>query len=201
MDDYAVIIGISRYPGLTRPGGMSFDLLGPDRDADAIRDWLISPTGGQVNPANLRLIKTAGFPAPAEPWEAQPAQGEIRKAFLWLHSRGFDANGTRNGFVGRRLYVYCSGHGFQKETKRPALLTAEAIPENLFNLYAHGWVEWFRGAGYFQEYVVWADCCNSMISKAQVVSRTWVKGMGWLFNRRHACGRMPRLTAPYLLNH
>lgn len=168
MDDYAVVIGISRYPGLNQSGGMSFDLLGPDRDADAIHDWLVSPSGGNLKPDNVMVVKTSLFPVPAAPYLAQPGAGKIREAFQWAESQAFDTNGARKGLAGRRLYVYTSGHGFLKETKRPALLTAEANLTNFFNTYVHGWIEQFRGLGYFQEYVVWADCCMNPFSTVQV---------------------------------
>jgi len=157
MDDYAIVVGISHYPGLSQPG-MSFDLLGPDRDADAIYEWLLAPGLGGLKKENVWLIKT-GVPLATEPVDAAPTPKNISNAFTQLFRRGKDQFGNFKLPLGRRLYIYGAGHGFRAATNKPALLTADAMPELLWNSYAHAWVEFFRGAGFFQEYAVWIDCC------------------------------------------
>ncbi len=40
-DDWAIVVGIRFYPELD-------NLDGPENDAKAFRNWLVSPTGGAV---------------------------------------------------------------------------------------------------------------------------------------------------------
>ena len=167
MEDYAIVVGISKYPGLNQPGAPPFDLKGPDGDAQAIRDWLVDANGGGLKPENVWLIRTAGFPETAVPWDAQPQQSAIRHAFLQLRGKGYDKDKMLSVPVGRRLYLYLSGHGFSQGTNQPALLTAEAMLDYLAHLYANAWIEWFRAAGFFEEYVVWVDCCMNGFSQVQ----------------------------------
>ena len=55
MTDYAVVVGIARYPLLAH-NGFAQDLEGPDNDAHAVREWLVDPDGGRLDPANVRMV-------------------------------------------------------------------------------------------------------------------------------------------------
>ncbi|EMY34399.1 hypothetical protein D477_009880 [Arthrobacter crystallopoietes BAB-32] len=149
MADYAVVVGISRYPKFAATGSTA-DLEGPDTDALDIRDWLLSPDGGALEPDNVRVIRSGDFaPSPEDP---QPEEARIRKALGWLEEE-------TAGAMGGRLYLYFSGHGFAPVLEEGALFTAEATLSIPTYVYAYDWLRSFRKALRFREYVLWMDCC------------------------------------------
>lgn len=159
--DYAIVVGISHYPALG-PGGTALDLAGPGNDATAVAAWLASPAGGGLPDDNIRLIRSremtsAGFP--------QPALGDLNDALTWLLGLAQANLAAGEGEqVGRRLYVYMSGHGFSPAPQQGCLFTAEATQLMGHNVHASGWLAWLRDAGYFHELVLWLDCCMDRIS-------------------------------------
>lgn len=83
---YAIITGVSKYPGIT-------PLKYADKDALLFRDFLQTPSGGNTRPENiLSLINDS----------AKAADFNV-KAYSWLQSRKLKK--------GDRLYLYFSGHG------------------------------------------------------------------------------------------
>jgi hypothetical protein len=91
---YAVIIGVSRYRD-PQISGLNF----AERDAEAIRDFLVDPNGGGVPLANLRYLvnENATF-------------ANIRSAlFDFLAKPGPDD----------LAFVYFAGHGTNDQNKRP----------------------------------------------------------------------------------
>lgn len=83
---YAIITGVSKYPGIT-------PLKYADKDAILFRDFLRSPAGGNVKPENiLSLINDS----------AKAADFNV-KAYSWLLRKQLKK--------GDRLYIYFSGHG------------------------------------------------------------------------------------------
>jgi hypothetical protein len=150
MADYAVVVGITRYPRLSTDNEAK-DLLGPNNDAEAVRDWLVDPDGGRLHPDNVKLICSAGFDQ-TDTDRPQPASSEIVDALTWV------AEQTEND-PGDRLYMYFSGHGFSPRLEEGALFTAEATPMRPEHVYAHGWLRWFRTAQQFRETVLWMDSC------------------------------------------
>jgi hypothetical protein len=148
--DYAVVVGISRYPKFAAPGG-SADLQGPDTDAVDIRDWLVAPDGGALSPENIRMIRSADFDPP-RPEEPQPEESKIRRALTWIEEETAQT-------MGGRLYLYFSGHGFAPVLEEGALFTAEATLTVPSYVYAYDWMRNFRKALRFREYVLWMDCC------------------------------------------
>jgi hypothetical protein len=158
--DYAIVVGISRYPGLTDPEGNAANLGGPDNDAAEVKKWLLDPAGGDVPDDQLTLIQSSAFTASTDPLEAEPAQARIRKALNKLETKARDNPAhTPRLPIGRRLYLYFSGHGFAPKPDEGALFTADASPENPLHVYVHAWLSWFRQAGYFEEFVLWMDSC------------------------------------------
>jgi Caspase domain len=145
--DFAIIVGISHYPGLR-------NLQAPDRDAQMIYDWLISEDGGAVPAANIQLVTSSQFPPTDRAINAQPTADQIARCF-----RTYVDEAPAGGKVGRRLYIYMSGHGVSPDTSRGGLVTAEANDRWLQYIYASAWVKWLEDAGYFEELVLWMDCC------------------------------------------
>lgn len=85
-DVYAIITGVSNYPGIS-------PLKFADKDALLFRDFLKTPNGGNTKPENiLELINE----------NAKAADFNV-KAYSWLQ--------RKNLKKGDRLYIYFSGHG------------------------------------------------------------------------------------------
>ena len=148
--DWAIVVGVRRYPGIS-------DLDGSENDAKDFRDWLVSPAGGDVPAANVTLILSSNFPGPTDPTTA-----EVEKAFEALddlaEKNKEEGNGRR---VGRRLYLYFSGHGYAPSKDDAALLMANATPRRVGNHIAgRAWAEWFHDSGYFEEIALFMDCCR-----------------------------------------
>ena len=85
-DVYAIITGVSNYPGIN-------PLKYADKDALLFRDFLKTPNGGNTKPENiLSLINDS----------AKAADFNV-KAYSWLQKKNLKK--------GDRLYLYFSGHG------------------------------------------------------------------------------------------
>src|SRR5881296_2688278 len=108
-DDYAVVVGIARYPEWG-------DLSGPENDGAEFARWLKSSDGGDVPAGHVKTLLSAGNPG-------HPSAQEIDDAFDELIQSG-DAQG---GQAGRRLYVFLAGHGISpQQLEFNALLAANA---------------------------------------------------------------------------
>jgi hypothetical protein len=145
-------MGINQYPGLT-------SLAGPENDADAFYDWLVDPEGGNVPADNVALIKSSNYPQVATASAAQPTTQAFEVAVDLLHERGETAGGE----VGRRLYLYFAGHGFAHNNRSAALLMANATPTaSGHHVPGDLYAEWFAVAAFFQEVVLFMDCCRGV---------------------------------------
>ena len=85
-DVYAIITGVSNYPGI-KP------LKYADKDALLFRDFLRSPTGGNTKPENILTLIN----------DSAKAADFNMKAYGWLQKKKLKK--------GDRLYIYFSGHG------------------------------------------------------------------------------------------
>lgn len=161
--DFAVVVGVERYPSFGRTTTDPLDLQGPDNDARAVADWLTDPTGGAVPAENIRCVTSASYPDPFPNSAAVgPKPRDIAGAFRWLEGIAQRNNSRIDGpglTVGNRLYVYMSGHGYAKRRQEAAVFTANATRSRPLHVEASRWAEWFYQAEYFREYVVWMDCC------------------------------------------
>jgi caspase domain-containing protein len=149
-NDWAIVVGVRRYPGIS-------DLDGSEHDAEDFRNWLVDPAGGAVPPTQVKLILSSQFTDPST-----PTNTEVERAFEWLDD---EAEKNRNNGderkVGRRLYLYFSGHGYAPSRDDAALLMANATPRRSGNHIAGRlWAEWFYEAGYFEEIALFMDCCR-----------------------------------------
>ncbi|MET0623740.1 MAG: caspase family protein [Pyrinomonadaceae bacterium] len=152
-EDWAILVGVRRYPGFN-------DLDGPENDAQDFRKWLVDSSGGDVPPEQCRLILSSDFPTPQN--STMPTNVEVEKAFEWLDDIAEENRVKGVGRkVGRRLYLYFSGHGYAPAKDDAALLMANAAPRRLGNHIAGRlWAEWFYEAGYFEEIALFMDCCR-----------------------------------------
>jgi Caspase domain len=168
VTDFAVVVGVARYPQLSAEG-VTADLEGPDNDAQAVRDWLVDPEGGQLDQDNVKLIRSSEFD-PLDPEDPQPAKHRIERELNWVEQQTQQTPGGR-------LYLYFSGHGFSPVLEEGALFTAEATQVGPAYVYAHAWLRWFRRAQRFRESVLWMDCCmnyQQSIPVAEVLMRAQI---------------------------
>jgi Caspase domain len=161
-DDYAIVVGIKTYPAFT-------PLESPEVDAKDFRDWLISPDGGQVPNANVDLIISSDYPVPQQVDDAKPTLDAIDGVFKKYVRLAFTRANHR---VGRRLYIFFTGHGITPglapapDLDDAALLMANADLMNLgLHVPGHPYADWFRNAGAFEEIVLFMDCCRDAMDK------------------------------------
>jgi uncharacterized caspase-like protein len=154
---YAVLVGINRYPGIR-------DLTYARTDAEAFRDWLVSPEGGDLPEQNVALV--AATPQEEQGFDdtafARPKRGEVNAA-LARFNRAVREHIAQNSadWDKTRLYLYASGHGIAPQTSQGALLMADAsrdVPGESIELALYS--QWYEGCGHFRELVVLADCCR-----------------------------------------
>jgi len=155
-DDWAIVVGVGRYPDLG-------NLDGPENDALAVYQWLVSARGGAVPEEHIALILSSRFPAAAQPNRAEPTTQTIDVAFEDLQ-REAEANGKAgNGLrAGRRLYIYMAGHGCAPRlVNDSALLTANASTIRAgHHIVGRLSAEWFLRSNFFDETVLFMDCCR-----------------------------------------
>lgn len=162
-DHYAILVGIERYPRLLDADNKPLHLKGAANDVRAVREWLLDPKGGNLNPAHIFEFKR---PDDADPDEAVPGVADLERLVLddldAIAQKNLDEGRGRH--VGRRIYIYMSGHGFSPGRQRACLFTADARDRNLQNVHATGWLSWLQDAGYFREFVLWVDACMDRAS-------------------------------------
>lgn len=162
-DHYAIAVGLTNYPGLTDPPA---DLRGPENDVDSVCAWLLSPAGGDLLPANVKRIVSSDFasPPPDQPW----AEHLNRGAFEWIEDIAqANAAAGKGRKVGRRLYIYMSGHGFSTLDRTGCLLTADVAPNRVSaNISPSNWMNWWKDAAYFEEFVLILDACMNRMTVA-----------------------------------
>jgi hypothetical protein len=155
--DRAIVVGVNWYPGLT-------NLDGPLNDARAFRDWLVS--GGGLGASQVRLILSPD-PPPAAGAPPQPLVAEVQDTFNELDDLAQASAAQGRGLrAGRRLYLYFSGHGFapllgQTALYQVALLMANATRQRVgYHILGRAYADWFFRAGYFDEILLFMDCCR-----------------------------------------
>lgn len=161
--DHAVIIGIKDYPAFDKVN----PLLGPENDAVEFHKWLVSPKGGAVPRKNTELIISRKYGAPfKDPTEAKPMVNDIQSAFERLQAKAETNSMEGQGYqVGRRLYIYMSGHGFAPSLEETGLLMANATPNHVGSVYhvlGHYTADWFFKARCFEEIFLFMDCCREL---------------------------------------
>ena len=177
--DYAILIGVQEYPHEK----MS-DLKGPVNDVLEFRKWLVDPLGGNM-PSNIdriRMINSPGGQGKGNVQYAKPNFEQIRDVlheFVKKKEQIIDDSKvddlkdfykevtTVNGvaydqyYVGRRLYLYMSGHGISN-SERVALMMANSNFGSLIgnNFPGTNFAKGFKDFAYFKEIVLIMDCCR-----------------------------------------
>lgn len=160
--DWALIVGVSRYRD--RRFG---DLEGPERDARDFYAWVTSPAGGGItNKKQVRLILSPKAGANKKQSKAKPTAEQITEFFEGLEELAKTNAAKKKGLrIGRRLYVFLSGHGFKPTDEETALLTANAQMEALHHLPGKAWVNLFYKGLRFEEVLLFMDCCRPTVPK------------------------------------
>jgi hypothetical protein len=161
-DDWAIVVGIRCYPDLG-------DLNGPENDAKAFHNWLISPNGGALPQEHVKLILSSHYNPPfASASEAEPTTARVERAFDELDDIAKDNQDKGNGLrVGRRLYLYFAGHGCEPKAEEAVLLMANATKRRAgYHIPGKPYANWFYRAGYFDEVVLLMDCCREKYPSA-----------------------------------
>lgn len=144
--DFAIVIGIETYPQLPMLGAA-------ESDAVKFAAWLVSPTGGGLPSAQVRMITSPKKQA-NDPADALPIQRDIDRVLR-------DWGVKQNKRIGRRLYFYFSGHGVGPTFNDVAMLMADASPQTLrSNIGLQPYLNFFRETGLFDEVVFITDCCR-----------------------------------------
>jgi hypothetical protein len=155
-EDWAVVAGINYYPALT-------DLEGPKLDSATFEEWV--KNSGFVPDEQVICLRSPAY-RPECPGSAQPTQADFEEAFRLLIRKAYSKQFHR---LGRRLYIFFSGHGIIAtrasipDWREAALLMANAEPIFLSNhVGARAWAEWFRALAIFDEVFLFADCCRDL---------------------------------------
>jgi hypothetical protein len=156
--DWGIVVGITKYPELE-------NLDGSENDAEAFYEWLVSPTGGNVPARQVAKILSSDFPPATAAVRAEPSAYHIGQAFDDLvdvaNANGAAGNGLQ---VGRRLYLYFSGHGFAPTFEYTALLAANATRLRAgYHIVGTPYANTFLRANYFEQVVLIMDCCRENV--------------------------------------
>ncbi|MCC6531653.1 MAG: caspase family protein [Burkholderiales bacterium] len=164
--DYGVVVGISKY------GSIKPELEGPERDATVFSEWLLSSTGGGVPKANVQLILSSQFQTSnaalaGDVFGYEPTLARVTSAFAKLMAMTV-RNAQKAPRVGRRLYIYLSGHGITPRSdplhslNNSGLLMANCIEDVIYDhIGGQAYAEWFRLSHAFNEILLFMDCCRT----------------------------------------
>lgn len=161
MADHAILIGIRDYPTLL--GDEQANVLqGPINDVEAVKAWLLDPRGGGfIDDSTIHVIISAGG--------ASPTEVELEQVLSHLMQLAEDSNDKGTGLrVGERLYLFMAGHGFSPERSNACLYTANARPGFNAHVHATGWLNWLQDSAFFDEFVLWMDCCMDRMATGPV---------------------------------
>jgi hypothetical protein len=156
-DDYAIVVGIATYPFLD-------SLSGPVNDAKDFRKWLVDPAGGNVPRANVKTVFSSRR-APRPGAVPEPTVVPIDAACEDIIRRA-EQSGGRGG---RRLYLYFAGHGIAPKRNDALLMMANAakrVPGH--HIAGSRYAEWFRDSAFFDEVVMFMDCCQERYPRVTV---------------------------------
>ena len=161
QDDWAIVVGIWTYPDLG-------NLTGPQNDARAFAEWVRSPAGGAVPEDHIRLILSSDFAPADSASRAEPTTGRVEALFDELDDIALRNKERMEGqSVGRRLYLYMAGHGCAPNLDDAVLLMANATRRRAgYHIPGKPWANWFYHAGYFEEILLFMDCCRENYPQA-----------------------------------
>lgn len=179
LADRALVVGIDRYPALRT-------LSGAERDANEFYKWVT--TEGGVTPANAtRIVSSAFKKAPKnKPWNERPAQKAVDDFFHEVSAASDKNNEAGYGpQVGKRLYMFFSGHGFAPALDKSGFLMANASEKAPVNVAAMLWANRMYEGGWFDEVLLFQDACREPMKQADLTPPFLISiGLSGQQNRR-----------------
>ncbi|MDQ4075274.1 MAG: caspase family protein, partial [Chloroflexota bacterium] len=166
----AIVVGVQVYPDPS----FGEPLRAPENDAKAFREWLVSTTGGNLLADHVELILSSDYKQPfKDARRAKPTAERIADAFEKLDAIAEENKAKGQGLrVGRRLYLYFAGHGCapsSPSSDEALLLTANASEIRLGeNIPGKMYADWYLWSAYFQEVVLFMDCCRDVFPAAPI---------------------------------
>lgn len=156
--DHAIVVGIARYPAMP-------NLDGPSLDAMRFARWLRSSDGGNVPADQLEMVFTGSCRfRPRRPTRidhAHPTSLDFEDAYNRLVER--PRQDALAGRIGRRLYLYFSGHGFSSvDGLHLALYSARAKEGNYNHIPVTHFARGLWQEALFEEIVLVMDCCRDV---------------------------------------
>lgn len=142
--DFAIVMGINSYPDEIGP------LNGAVNDANNFIKWLVDPAGGNLPEENIRLIQERND------LSAIDVQTEIEELM-------FGESDFLDEKVGRRLYLFFSGHGISYNSEDAWLLLPQAKEQN-YHLHSIAGKESAKAlveSTLFDEVILIMDCCRN----------------------------------------
>ena len=178
-DDWAIAVGIDRYPGLA-------DLTGAENDATAFCHWLREV--GQVPAAHIVRLVSSDFAdslAAIQPRHrpslhgAMPSHQRIEDELVTVYNRAIEHLDAGHGRrIGRRLYLFFAGHGFEPlgfepRDPPPAFLAANADRHHPLHVPPLQAADWFSLAWAFDEVILLMDCCREQVPRLALSRLSW----------------------------
>ena len=152
--DYALVVGLSHYP--------AFETLeGPVADAEEFHKWLIAKDGGAVPVKHTKKIVTKPLKRKTNVTGGKPTSTQIEEFFFGLEDIANKNQQRGDGrVVGRRLYVFLSGHGFALTSGAGLLAANASISRPKFHVPGMDWANLFASGCWFEEILLFMDCCR-----------------------------------------
>lgn len=165
-DHYAILVTITQYPGLS-------SLKGPEADGEALTQWLTSPDGGDIPLHNIKHIRSSDYSSVVDAYDANPTEIHLKKALDGLLREGKEREWKNR--VGERLYLFFAGHGFTAGSSLtdPALFSAVAQSGDPAHIAGYRYASKIANAGFFEEIILFMDCCQDVLKSSQVLEPTW----------------------------
>jgi hypothetical protein len=162
-DDWALVVGIANYPRYGKTPAQPNNLKAPINDAAAVEQLLRE----QLGVGNITLLTSVQNNGAA--WLDRPPRPVRDDIDQWISDlvvrSGENIDAGKGPQVGRRLYLYFSGHGLAPEKSKRALVTSNALAKTFIDhILATAWQDNLSNSRFFSEYVLWMDFC----SQAQV---------------------------------
>lgn len=161
-DDYAIVVGISRYPGYDALS----DLRGPENDVANFINWLNCNEGGDVQEGKIKTVLSSQH----QPLVQRPVYQEVDDLIDQHLSRARNQGGR----AGRRLYLFFAGHGIAPDINTPLLLAANARSDRLgSHMPGRAYADFLTMWGIFDEVVLFMDCCQTHMPRAPLRVLEW----------------------------
>ncbi|MDB5295486.1 MAG: hypothetical protein JWO31_1469 [Phycisphaerales bacterium] len=149
--DFAFVVGIEHYPPGIPP------LRGSINDAKFFSTWLADPKGGGLDPNNITTICSTVAPPPFPP----------KDDIVDRINTFFERRTALTDRLGRRLYLYFSGHGITPPTPNDddcAIVAANVAPMGQLRcIPGRLAARTLQRGDLFEEIVLIMDCCREVV--------------------------------------